>query len=80
MARTCWCTSSPSTCPVHIVGKAVTKFGADSALFSGITPRSALLALRGILSELGVAHAEQYRTHDPRRGHARDLQKNGVLH
>ena len=47
-------------------------------MFETITPRSALLTLRHILGMMKIEKAELYRTHDLRRGHARDLQKNGM--
>jgi hypothetical protein len=78
MARTCWCAQSPSTCPVHVLGKAVSKTGANKNLFEGITACNALQTLRVILKAMRVEGADKYRTHDLRRGHARDLQRNGL--
>ena len=49
-----------------------------ASLFGGITAGAALGLLRHILARLGVAEAESYRTHDLRRGHARDLQLHGA--
>lgn len=77
LVRKCWCKESPSTCPVHIVGSLVTSSPAGQALFEGITAGSALLVLREVLEECGVVDAISYRTHDLRRGHARDLQISG---
>ena len=42
-----------------------------------ISAASALGRLRSMLCELNVESALAYRTHDFRRGHARDLQENG---
>ena len=48
-------------------------------LFAGISATAAVKALREWLSEYcGVANAHLYRTHDIRRGHARDLQQAGA--
>ena len=46
-------------------------------MFPAITPASALGVLRGILTNLDVANADSYRTHDFRRGHAQDLVESG---
>ena len=46
-------------------------------LFRGITAATALGTLREILGEQNVAAAHDYRTHDLRRGHAKDMQLNG---
>ena len=46
--------------------------------FLGLTPARALQSLRSTLGDLGVDKAFQYRTHDLRRGHARDLQLSGA--
>ena len=40
--------------------------------------RSALAVLRGWLQHLNIENATWYRTHDIRRGHARDLQAAGA--
>lgn len=42
--------------------------------FDGISSSQALRMLRSILGCLGVPDSSRYRTHDLRRGHARDLQ------
>ena len=46
--------------------------------FAQYTPASALRLLRSLLSDLGEADCEKCRTHDFRRGHARDLQERGA--
>ena len=48
-----------------------------AVLFKGMTDGKALASLKHILGCLGVDNAEAYRTHDLRRGHARDLQQYG---
>ena len=45
--------------------------------FAGISAASALAQLRVMLALLRVDDAGIYRTHDFRRGHARDMQSNG---
>ena len=45
--------------------------------FAGLSPAKALPNLRQILNELGIPRANEYRTHDLRRGHADDIAKTG---
>ena len=78
LVRTCWCKECPSTCPVHVLGKFVAEAEPGAALFAGITPASAIHALRRMLASLDVVKSELYRTHDLRRGHALDLQCSGA--
>ena len=77
MTRPCWCKSSPSTCPVHMFGRCIKKIASGTALFASISSRRALDKLRYILDDIGVVDAHKYRTHDLRRGHARDMQIAG---
>ena len=46
--------------------------------FAGISPGKAIADLRALLARLSVKDASLYRTHDLRRGHARDLQASGA--
>ena len=78
LVRTCWCKECPNTCPVHVLGKFVANAEPGAALFAGITPASAIHALRSMLAALDVKQSELYRTHDLRRGHALDLQCSGA--
>ena len=48
------------------------------APFAGINAGSALAMLRSLLGWLDVPDAGAYRTHDLRRGHAKDLQVSGA--
>ena len=68
---------SAYTCVVHTVGKVVSQCAVGEKLFENITAASALNKLREMLTRLGVAEACCYRTHDLRRGHAKDLQLSG---
>ena len=45
--------------------------------FRSITAANALKVLRVMLGLVGVTDPEKYRTHDLRRGHAKDLQLAG---
>ena len=45
---------------------------------AGVTASTAWSALRDMLGQLRVDRASEYRTHDLRRGHAKDLQMSGV--
>jgi hypothetical protein len=78
LKRGCWCCSCKLTCPIHSLWmyfEADVKIGHRA--FAQFTPASALRRLRGFLKELQVADAGKYRTHDFRRGHAKDMQLNG---
>ena len=46
--------------------------------FSGFCAVNALADLREVLELLHVPDASKYRTHDLRRGHARDVQSSGA--
>jgi len=46
-------------------------------LFEGMTSAKVLEQLKLLLHAVGVAEADSYRTHDLRRGHAKDLQLSG---
>ena len=46
--------------------------------FAEFTASSALSALRQLLALLNIPDAHLFRTHDMRRGHARDLQARGA--
>ena len=59
-------------------GEYVQKQKAGCKLFACFTSSTRLWKLRHRLNDLGVAGALTYRTHDFRRGHARDLQHNGA--
>jgi integrase len=78
LVRSCWCSESRTTCPVHVLGPALQRCGDGEMLFPGITAGSALSVLRSMLQLLGVPKAGQFRTHDFRRGHAKDLQLSGL--
>ena len=77
LKRSCWCANCRSTCPVHSVWPFFRNFEVGTKPFSGISPGMALAGLRGLLNDLKVPQSGIYRTHDLRRGHARDMQKNG---
>ena len=70
LTRGCWCKRSPTTCPVHVVGRWLATRQRGDLLFPGITPAVALCILRRHLCALGVTDSGEYRTHDFRRGHA----------
>jgi hypothetical protein len=48
-------------------------------VFLGITSAVALSTLRLSLQSIGVARSHECRTHDLRRGHAKDLQLSGTM-
>jgi hypothetical protein len=63
---------------MHVLAPVLKEIPEGASLFDGITAGAALGVLRHILTSLNVAEAEAYRTHDLRRGHARDLQMYGA--
>ena len=78
LVRRCWCGTSRLTCPVHVVGYLVDKKSVGEKLFPRITAANALKQLRAMLADLQVQDAGMHRTHDIRRGHAKDLQQSGT--
>ena len=78
LVRKCWCSQCPRTCPVHVLGKWASQRPAGSHLFPGLNAAAALRSLRCLLCLLLVEDARQFRLHDLRRGHAKDLQHAGA--
>ena len=76
--RRCWCSKEPAACPVHSLGPFFASFAPGAPVFDGIDPGGALVQLRRLAAELGVPDASRLRTHDLRRGHARDLAQSGA--
>ena len=77
LTRGCWCSKSAATCPVRVLGRIVGSRSPGEPLFGGISSKRAATNLRHMLHETGVKKSSHYRTHDLRRGHARDLQLAG---
>ena len=77
LVRGCWCNESKETCPLHVLGPVLDDCTHGAMMFPAITPASALGVLQDLLTKLGVANADAYRTHDFRRGHAQDLVESG---
>ena len=75
--RGCWCKSDTSTCPVHRLGACFKRWPRGSRPFAQFSAARALTFLRCSLLALKIPEALAYRTHDLRRGHARDMQENG---
>ena len=78
IARGCWCSESPTTCPLCVLGPYVASKNPGEMLWSGLTAAGVLRTLREMLELLGVQNARLYRTHDFRRGHAGDLRASGM--
>ena len=78
LIRGCWCGSCPDTCPVHVLGPYFASCAPGFAPFAFIDARTALTRLRDWLVALRVPDARKYRTHDFRRGHARDMLRGGA--
>ena len=64
------------TCPRHVLGE-LCQNQKEALPFRSITAANALKVLRVMLGLVGVTDPEKYRTHDLRRGHAKDLQLAG---
>ena len=77
LTRACWCSKCPATCPVHFLGAFFAGLGGGQRPFARFTPSVALCQLRMLLNWMQVPQAKYYRSHDLRRGHARDMQANG---
>jgi len=77
LIRKCWCAACKATCPVHALGKYFQETTPGSSPFGNISASRARTGLRMQLQALGVKDALKYRTHDFRRGHAKDLAKAG---
>ena len=78
LTRSCWCKQSPKTCPVHVLGKYFQTLGEGERPFAQFSAASVLQSLRAFLSRIGIVDSQKFRTHDLRRGHARDLQERGA--
>ena len=79
LVRGCWCRESKQTCPMHVLGPYLANCRPGERLFLGITSAVALSTLRLSLQSIGVARSHECRTHDLRRGHAKDLQLSGTM-
>ena len=77
ISRKCVCKSTPECCPVHIMWPFFESFPSGHQPFGRLNMGSLLMSLRRRLTVLGVDDPLSYRTHDFRRGHARDLQYGG---
>lgn len=75
--RSCWCSKSSSTCPVHVLGPFFQSVSVGEAPFAHLTPAKALANLRRALCSVGVRDCVHYRSHDLRRGHAQDMAASG---
>ena len=78
LKRSCWCKACRLTCPVHVLWQYLSSQPAGFRPFEKISAAKALCRLRDILQVLKVPEFESYRTHDFRRGHARDMQADGA--
>lgn len=77
LTRKCWCATCKATCPVHALGKFFASLEPGCSPFSSLSAYKALTGLRIQLQNAGVPEALKYRTHDLRRGHAKDLAQSG---
>ena len=63
---------------MHVLAPFLLTGGPGSAPFIDFSAKTATDDLREILDILQIPGAQNYRPHDLRRGHARDLQSSGV--
>ena len=77
LVRTCWCSTCPSTCPVHVLGPFLLTHETGCRVFPH-NAGDALQSLRRMLERVGFSKFATARTHDFRRGHASDLQRSGA--
>ena len=77
LKRFCWCRHCKDICPVHVLGKFFGRFPDGTRPFTKFSAATALSCLRECLVRAEIPEAKLYRTHDLRRGHARDLQRSG---
>ena len=75
--RGCWCRECKETCPMHVLAPFFMSFPEGAQVFGEFTAPIALRTLRKVMSILQVPRAAEYKTHDFRRGHAKDLQESG---
>ena len=79
LVRHCWCKTCPTTCPVHMCMRyLINPMHKGQGIFRQLSPHDVTCTLRRRLAKLRVKHADEFRSHDFRRGHARDLQRNGA--
>ena len=76
--RPCWCSQCSTTCPVHALWPFFEQLELGEKPFAGIAAGRAMQVLRSFMHSLGDRQHKLYRTHDLRRGHAKDLQMNGA--
>ena len=76
--RSCWCNQCKVTCPLHVLGPWYQALPPGAKPFASFSAARALEVLRALLVAVKVPNAERHRTHDLRRGHARDLQASGA--
>ena len=78
LVRRCWCNISADTCPVHVLWAYSEQLPTGHQPFANLNMKAILLGMRRRLELIGFTDALSYRTHDFRRGHARDLQASGA--
>ena len=79
LERGCWCSECKDTCPLHVLGPYFAKFPVGARVFGEFNRNNALKKLREVMAGLNAPKASEYRTHDFRRGHAKDLQVSGMF-
>ena len=73
ITRKCWCSNSPSTCPVHQLTALLCNERVIERAFFHLKQQKVNFQIKRKLCRLKIKDACEYRTHDFRRGHARDI-------
>ena len=78
LRRECTCRGSVHTCAVHSLWERFWLHKDEGEQpWARLNPSRATSKMRGLLKRMRVPNAEQYGTHDFRRGHADDMRKLG---
>ena len=73
LRRSCLCPGGRPICPVHVLAPWLGSSPDGAQPFVHLSAAKATAGLRDLLTSLGVPDAHEYRLHDFRHGHARDL-------
>ena len=73
LVRHCWCSTTPTICPVHVLGHYLSGLTIGAKPFADAAPLKGLSQLRCLLELMNVPDAKHYDTKSFRRGHTQDL-------
>ena len=78
LVRKCWCETSPTTCPRHVIADLIESTPVGQPVFGAMSPKEANADLRRRLAAIGIPNAHQFTLYAMRRGHAMDLVESGA--